>query len=464
MIPRRIGALIGILGGVFIYGLAKSASWEAPALLSITWLIVIFWVFEVIPLMITALVPLILFPLFDVVSLREATAPYAHPVIYLFLGGFMIAYGLEKYGLHRRFALALLDKMGHSTTRVLLALIIASAGLSMWISNTATTIMLLPLTLSIVEMMEANRPGLSGVVSPVFLLAIAYAANIGGTMTPVGTPPNILLLGLMESSGIAPPDFAAWIVRVAPWTLFMLAFLFWMQRRMLGKDAAIDARSWQRLIRRQREELGPLTPSQRRVLAIFALTAVGWIFRPFLVRGLGLSGLHDAVIAMLGGILMFVVPRAEEKGEALLTEADISRLPWGILILFGGALSLAAALKKHGVFDMLGAGIAHAVPAGWLPLLIIGLAIFATEVMSNSALTSVLIPVLLSLPGMGTSLAWAATLGASCAFMMPVATPPNAVVFSAPGMRDLRVMMRQGWWMNLAAWASLAAWYYLVGG
>ncbi len=431
-----------------------------PALLAVTWLIVVFWIFEVIPLAVTALLPLIAFPVTGVADIRTAAAPYAHPIIYLFLGGFMIAYGLEKHALHRRFALWLLGRVGHHPRHILWALIAVSAGLSMWISNTATTLMLLPLTLSIVQLVERQGGG-EAVAAPVFLLSVAYAANIGGTLTPVGTPPNVLFLGFMEEAGLRPPSFAEWMQYVIPWGLGMLAFLYWYQARRLRRMPQLGA-GWAQLLRDEQQKLGAMTPTQRRVLGVFLLTVAGWIFRPLIGRYLGVEGLHDAVIAMAGGFLMFVVPSAqtEGKGRGLLVLEDIARLPWPILILFGGALSMASALKAHGIFEVVGARLTEWVPPMWLPVVVIGVAIFATEIMSNSALTSIFIPILLALPAAGVPTAWAATLGASCAFMMPVATPPNAIVFSAPGMGRIQVMMRAGWWLNLAAWASLGLWYW----
>jgi len=433
------------------------------------------WLTEAVPLAVTSLLPLVILPAGGAATLSEASAPFASSIIFLFAGGFVLALAIQRVGLDRRIAVSVIVRAGGRPDRLVGAFMVVAAGLSAFISNTATTAMMLPLALSVLAAVE-GVPGWTDRDRVSFgrslLLGLAYAATIGGVATIIGSPPNALAAEFMREELGLDVSFVEWMMLALPITFILLPIAWVLLTRVLHPCRKGDIRSAAEAIA---GEAGgaPLTPSQRRVAMIFLITAAAWLGRPFvqdLAPVLGLLG--DAGIAVAAAIACFVIP-SERGAPAILDVASIRRLPWEILILFGGGLSLAASVKATGV----AAAIAESMAS--LPLLpaILVVAIVAagilllTELTSNTATAATFIPILaagaMALGVAPGDLVLAAAAAASCAFMLPVATPPNAIVFSADRV-TLGDMATAGVWLNLGALIIIAAlsrtlWPYLLG-
>ena len=440
------------------------------------------WLTEAIPVYATALLPLVLFPLLGAASMKAAAAPYAHELIFLFLGGFLIALAMERWGLHRRLALAALGLVGSRPDRMVGGFMGITALLSMWVSNTATAIMMLPVALSVIERF-AQQTGSAGAAealrdagSPVrgfalaLLLGIAYAASIGGIATPIGTPPNLLLLSYVQSHLEREISFVRWMAVALPLVAVFLPACWLLLTRVLfplGREPIEGGRG---LVTRALRELGPMGSGERVVLGVFLLACGLWISRPLLIDvELGgvrpFSGLSDAGVAMLAALALFAIPTDRRRGVFALDWETAARLPWGILLLFGGGLSLAAAIRHNGVGELLGGLVAGfaGVPSLVVVVAVVAGIVFLTELTSNTATTATLIPILAALaPGLGMDpllLIAPAAMAASCAFMLPVATPPNAVVFGSGFVRIFE-MSRAGFWLNWIGVALITACAY----
>lgn len=451
----QLGLLAGPLLALGIALLPPPAGLERAAMLvaGLLVLMAIWWATEALPIGVTSLLPLGLLPLIGVSSLKEIAAPYADTVVLLLLGGFIIAIGIEKWSLHRRIALNVLRLSGARLRLLAAGFMLATALLSMWISNTATALMMTPIALS-VALAAGGGPKLAGAL----LLGIAYAASIGGLATPVGTPTNLIAIGWLRENAGTDISFREWMEIGLPVTLVMLP-LAWMILTYGLKSSPEAARAASAAIRDQHAALGRLTTPEARVAAVFAAVALAWILREQLVRLPVLSGLTDMGIAILGAIAMFVVPHgsrsAEDghRGRALLDWEDARAIPWEVVLLFGGGLSLAGAVQASGLAGWLGTSLAAlgALPSLLVIVVIVTLLIFLTEVMSNVAAMTTFLPVLGALAaatGMDVRLlVLPCAMAASCAFMLPIATGPNAVVF---GTRQLSIgrMMRTGLWLN----------------
>jgi len=441
-VPRKAGLTLGLLlaAGAFLGcrlgGLPAPAAWTA----AVTALCASWWVLEPIPIPATSLLPFALLPLTGVLDEREVGGAYGHPLILLLLGGFLLSTAMEKSGAHRRLAFAILHRVGGaSRRRIVLGFMLTTAFLSMWISNTATALMMLPIALAVLDQDK------SGKLDVPLLLGITYAASIGGLGTPIGTPPNIIFLGIYrEETGIA-LGFLDWMKIGIPAVLCLLPLAWlWITR---GLDPGLDYAL---------PETGRWRPRERRVLWIFGLTALAWTTRTAPWGGwsglLGLEHAGDSTVALLAVVLLFILPNGE--GEPMLDWETAKRIPWGLLILFGGGIAIARGFQSSGLSDAL--GLALSGMAGWplpLTLLLLCLAVtFLTEVTSNTATTTLLMPVLAA-AGLGAGLDPAlfmvpAALSASCAFMLPVATPPNAVVFGTDRI-PIRTMARWGFGLNV---------------
>ncbi len=420
-------------------------------------LMIILWVTEAIPIPVTSLLPIVLFPLLGVLPLQEALEPYASPVIMLFFGGFVIALALEKYNIHRRVALNLVHWTGTSPSRVIAGFMIATAFLSMWISNTSTAVIMFPIGMSIIGIVEKQygkdsqllrRFGLA------LMLGIAYAANIGGSGTLVGTPSNAILVGMLRQIYNIRLDFAHWLIIGMPLILIM-TWLAWITLTKifypLGNKPLSTVGEY---VSKEVAKLGRPESSEKRVILVFGLTAFFWIFRAQINKFLGTMVLSDSLIATGSAILMFVVPAAGEKRESLLVWPDAVNLPWGILLLFGGGLSLAHGLSESGVIALIGDSILRFrdVPPIIIMTITVAIMLVLTELISGTALSSVLLPVIFGVAnGLHLSpveLAVPMVLVANGAFMMPMGTPPNAIVF-ASGYLKIKDMIRTGWLMNV---------------
>ncbi len=477
--PSRIlGLVAGPLGGVLVY--AALARWVAPpdaaphamrATMAVMVWMAVWWLTEATAIATTALLPLVLFPMLRVRTMHESAAEYAHPLIFLFLGGFLIALTMQRWRLDRRIALLTLRRFGTGHRSMIFGFMLATALLSAFVSNTATTAMMLPIAVSVIELIAGmSERDESRVVAEPLLLGIAYAATLGGMSTIIGTPPNAFLVGFVEET-IDPSyrqsiSFASWLPVGLPTTALLLPLTWWwLVHRLYRLDnrPLDEGRAW---IAGELQRLGPLSRAETLTLAVFTLTAITWVTRPWLVgirfawgdvTVTPFSGLSDAGVAISAAVVLFLMP-AGKDGQRLLDWNTARGVPWDILLLFGGGLSLAKAVQVNGVAQFIAerAALLHGVPSWALVLLVTTAVVFLTELTSNLATTTALLPILAALaPALDLHpflLIVPATLGASCAFMMPVATPPNALVFGT-GRIELRSMMRAGWWLN---WFSIA--------
>jgi len=450
----------------------------ATALLMAVW-----WVTDAVPLFATSLLPLVIFPLLGILS-GKATAPlYINSTIFLFLGGFMIALAMEKWNLHRRIALVIIRTVGGGPRRLILGFMVASAFLSMWISNTATAIMMMPIGMAIILQMErkfSRRESHSFTLA--LLLGIAYSCSLGGMATLVGTPPNLAFARIFEISfpQAEPISFGTWFVMALPISASMLALVWVLITRVLIKvprHLKVD----REIIDREYAELGPPRFEEKAVLVIFSLTALLWVFRNPLHLGAltvpGWSGLlpypgmiDDGTVAMFMALLLFLIPTRSPDADcaALLTSGGIRKLPWGIVLLFGGGFALAEGFQTSGLAELIGSrfGVLGDLPPPLMVALICLALTFLTEVTSNTATTQMILPILASLAvDMQVSpllLMIPATLSASCAFMMPIATPPNAIVFGSGRVR-IAEMARTGLVINLLGVLVVTTLFYLMG-
>ena len=405
-------------------------------------LMVTFWLFEVVPIYVTALFPFIFAIPLGVLEPSDLTSAYGHKYIYLFFGGFMLSLGLEKWDVHKQIAERIIRMVGTSKTRIILGFLIATGLLSMWISNTATALMMLPMAMAVLSNVEHEKKSRFSVF---LLLSVAYGASIGGMATLVGSPPNILMAGLLEDKYGITVDFLTWMKIGLPLSLILLTVMFLFFYLLLGKERKVG-------VHEVEHERKPWTANQKRVMALFTVIVLLWSFRTVLTKYTGIN-YSDEGVAVLGAILLFFLPGAK-KSEKLIEWKDTTRLPWGILILFGGGMALAKMLEINGVIEQLSL-VFHEYASAPLYLLLgvlVIIAIFGTEIMSNMALVSVFVPVVAEF-AIDTDysiiqLCMPITLAASCAFMLPVGTPPNAIVFSS-GLLKINQMARTGFVLNL---------------
>ncbi|MBX2915937.1 MAG: DASS family sodium-coupled anion symporter [Cyclobacteriaceae bacterium] len=431
---------------------------QAGKVLAVASWMIIWWIAEAAPVPITALLPLIVFPFLGIMNMSEAAAPYANPIIFLFMGGFMIALALEKHRLHERIALNLVRITGTSGNGIILGFTIATAFISMWISNTATAMMMLPIALSVINLLRRKTDTVTigernfGIA---LMLVIAYAANIGGTATIIGTPPNVVLVGLLDQFTHQKIPFGKWILVGLPLSAATIGLGYWVITRFIFPNKLKEIEGADALIKNRLTDMGPMRREEKLVLTIFTLTSLLWIFQQPLNLLLGNNFLNDTNIGMAGGTLMFIVPASFKHFRFLLVWKDTEKLSWGILILFGGGLCLAQGLSSAGIIQAVGSYIAQqSQSVNWLLFGLIVASIFITELMSNVALVQIFIPVVF---GIATNLGidpillgMPVAFGASMAFMLPVATPPNAIVFSSGHMK-VKDMMKAGFVMNILA-------------
>jgi sodium-dependent dicarboxylate transporter 2/3/5 len=463
---------IGLIGGPLLFALMMAfdstqqimptEAWRTAA--TGLWM-AIWWATEAIPVPVTAFIPLVTFDLLGISDIKATAAPYAHPVIFLFLGAFVLAIALERWMLHKRIALLILTHTGTDGKRLIAGFMLVSAFLSMWMTNTSTTMMLLPIAISVATVVIENLEQVTVKQKKDFqvalLLGLAFAATIGGLATLIGTPPNALLAGFLNENYGIDIGFAEWMMVGVPVTLVMLPIAWLMLTRLAFKvDIKASPAVHQHLAKLQKE-LGPMKSAEKRVAMVFVLVVVAWILRRPLTSFIGVEGLSDAGIAMAAALLLFILPSGDKQQYQLLNWSDATRLPWGVLILFGGGLSLAAAVSSTGLAQWLGESLSPLGTFGVVALIIAatGLVIFLTELTSNLATTATFLPVIAAIaiqqdlsPLM---LSVPVTLAASCAFMLPVATPPNAIVY-ASGMLTIPQMIRAGVLLNLFGMFLLA--------
>jgi sodium-dependent dicarboxylate transporter 2/3/5 len=456
--------MVGLLGGASAFALMVAlpaptgldpSGWRVAALAV---LMAVWWMTEALPVAATALLPIAALPALGVTAISTATAPYAHPLVFLFLGGFLIALAVQRWGLHRRIALGVLRLAGSRQDRLVGAFMVACAFLSMWVSNTATTIMMLPIALSVVGALGSEDSPF-----PVaLLLALAYSASIGGLGTLVGSPPNALLAGFVEQTYGLTIGFGQWMLVGIPVVVVMLVLTWVLLTRWLlpvGHDEVAGAREHFGALA---EELGPMSRGEWLVAAVFTAAALLWVGRPLFEGLLPPGTVSDTGIAMACAIALFVIPVDPSRGEFLLDWSSAEHLPWGVLLLFGGGLSLAGAIASTGLAQWLGAALD--VLGGWPTVALVAgvgtLVIFLTELTSNTATTAAFLPVVAALAtALGVPpmvLLVPAAIAASCAFMMPVATPPNAIVYGS-GHLTIAQMVRTGLWLNVVGVVAVTA-------
>ena len=429
---------------------------EGHAMLASVCWIAIWWVSEAIPIAATSLLPVVLFPLSGILEIRDTTTTYYSPMIMLFLGGFVIALAIEKWNLHQRIALNLIKIIGTRKDRIILGFMVATGFLSMWISNTATALMMLPIGLAITKKIgELQRNDISTENSSfqkALMLAIAYSASIGGMATLIGTPTNAIFSALSVQLFDQEVSFAQWMSFGFPISCVLLLVGWWYLARIIFKSELTEAAGAKNEIDKQLGELGTMSKAERLVAFIFGFIALCWILRSFLLDEL-LPGINDTTIAMFGALLLFVLP-GNDRREFLMDWKTAEKLPWGILLLFGGGLTIAAGFKSSGLALWIGEQLSSLdqLHFALILFLMIILVNFFTEITSNVATAAVLLPVLVALSEtIGVhpfSLMVGACVAASCAFMLPVATPANAIAYSS-GFLNMKDMVRTGLLMNL---------------
>lgn len=470
---RQMGGLIGgplVLTAVLLLPPPEGMPITAWRVAGVALLMAIWWVTEAMPIAATSLLPLALFPLLAILPIQQAAAPYANPTIFLFLGGFVIAFAMERWGLHRRIAFSVVRTIGIQPRRVVLGVMVATAFLSLWVSNTATAVMMLPIGLSVIKLIrpdemegEAGRDERN--FATTMMLGIAYAATIGGLGTLIGTPPNAFMAGfLLETYGVR-IGFGQWMLVGVPLVALLLPLTWFFLTRISFPFDLPEIPGGQETVDREYRLLGPVSLPERWVIGVFVVTAVAWMMRP--IYEPFVPGIDDAGIAMIAALVLFAIPLDRRGQEWVMTwEVAERRVPWGVLLLFGGGLSLADAIRSSGLADW----IASEVGRFQLSLLVMvflvtALVVFFTEVTSNTAAAATFLPLVASVAvGMGENpllLVVPAALAASTGFMMPVGTPPNAIAYGS-GYVTVPQMVRAGWALNLICVGVIVVVMYTV--
>ncbi len=437
-------------------------------MLAVTAWTAVWWITEAIPIAVTSLLPMALFPITGVLDAPATTAAYGHYIVFLFLGGFMLAMAFERWNLHRRVALMTILWIGQNQRMIILGAMLATAVLSMWISNTATSVMMLPIAIAIASQMRDN-PDTPADENDEFgkalMLSIAYSASIGGMASLIGTPVNLVLAGQVKSVFNVEIGFLEWMSIGLPVAILLLAICWLYLTRVAFRFDEGTMTGGREEIRRMLREQGPVSREEKLVLGVFVVTAVSWIARKQLIAPYA-PGVNDTVIAIVAAIVLFLIP-GRERGAGLLTWSEAVKLPWGVVLLMGGGFALAAGFDASGLAEYLASvlSVPDAVGLFVVVLLITAAVNFLTEVTSNVATVSMLMPVLaaaaLPLNIHPYLLMVPATLAAACAFMLPVATPPNAVVFGS-GYLTIPDMVRTGLWLNLISIIVIALVGYFI--
>ncbi|MGO1228379.1 MAG: SLC13 family permease [Brachybacterium sp.] len=501
---RRLGLVLGLLVAVLIYFLMPADVPHGAKLTAATAvLMAAWWMTEALPIPATALVPLVVFPVLNSeVGVDDVGASYGNNVIFLFMGGFMLALGMQRWNLHKRIALAIVGTIGTSPSLLILGFMVATGFISMWVSNTATAVMMLPIGLSVLMLVNKLRledavakgeePGegvdpdpeggsRDGEVAPVtskfgtaMMLGIAYAASIGSLATIIGTPPNALLAAHMSQEFGVTIGFGRWMMVGGPLAIVFMVIAWLLLTKVLYKPEITEIPGGTELIRQERSKLGRISAGETRVLAVFVLAALSWVFIPLLSDALGREDpwISDAGIAMVVGLVLFLLPAGAARGVRLLDWESAAKLPWGVLLLFGGGLALSAQFSSSGLTEWIGE-VTEGV--GGLPVVLIVAVVaagvlFLTELTSNTATAATFLP-LATAVAVGTGidpmlLAIPVAIAATCAFMLPVATPPNAIAYGS-GYVTIPQMAKAGLWLNLigivlvtATTMGLAVWVF----
>ena len=444
---------------------------EGNAVLASTLWIAIWWITEAIPIAATSLMPIILFPLSGGLSLSETTSSFGHRFVFLYLGGFILALSIEKWNLHKRIALNIIKIIGTDIKKIILGFMVSTAFLSMWISNTATSVMMLPIGIAIIKQIKdlKNTPENENLIfGKSLMLSIAFSASIGGVATLIGTPPNIIFAGIIQEIYNIEISFLKWFMFGFPVSIILL-FIAWLYlTNMAFKFKQDKFDEGKKEINRQLKAIGSMSYEEKIVLTVFVLTGLAWITRTFFLNKF-LPNLDDSIIALISGISLFIFQAKNKSGkkEKIMNWEDAVKLPWGILLLFGGGLAIAQGFQSSGLAAWIAQNMVQLEGFSiFLILLVVIAAVnFLTEITSNLATTAMLLPILaptaVILGVHPYILMVGATIAASCAFMLPVATPPNAVVFGS-GYIKMSDMVRVGVLMNFISITIILLMVYFV--
>ncbi len=456
-LSKQIALFLGpLLFGVIQFSNFNLISSTADTVIGVAFWMVIWWITETVSISVTALLPLLLFPLFDIMPMADVGANYGSPIVFLFFGGFVLALGLEKVNLHKRIALTIVKLTGTSPNKVVLGFMIATAFMSMWISNTASTVVMLPIAMSVISLLINDEDGFTKADKNFALsvmLGIAFSANAGGIATVIGTPPNSVLIGLLENEYNTQISFAKWLSFGLPFSIIMISIIYFILVKVLFPSSGLNFGTSASVISQELKKLGKLTSKEKLMLLIFSVIVTLWIFRSVINNLVPELGLSDTMISVFGALALFSIPHDIKRGDFILEWEDTKNLAWGILILFGGGLALAKGMSTSGIVDVVSQAISEAEMSVLITSsILIVLMLFMTELMSNVALTAVLAPVVagiaigLEIPMI--HLLIPVTIASSCAFMLPMATPPNAIVF-ASGYIKVNQMARAGILLNI---------------
>jgi sodium-dependent dicarboxylate transporter 2/3/5 len=469
-LSRKLGLFLGpIFFFIFSNLTTVLVSEKGDIVIAIALWMVIWWVTESVSISVTALLPLILFPLLDIMPIGDVGANYGSPIVFLFFGGFVMALALEKVNLHKRIALNIIKITGTTPNKVVLGFMIATASLSMWISNTASTVVMLPIAMSVIGLLINDADGFTKNdrnFALSVMLGIAFSANAGGIATVIGTPPNSVMIGLLENEYNIEISFLKWMVIGVPFSITMIAISYLVLVKWMFPNKQLKFAASKEIINTELKKLGPMSGKEKMVLTIFGVTVFLWIFRTLINKIFPDLGLSDTIISMLAAVSLFAIPYNLKKGDFLITWGDTPKLAWGILILFGGGLALAKGMSVSGIVDLVANAIAASeISILFTAVLLIFLMLFMTELMSNIALISVLAPVVAGIAiGLEIPILYLlipVTMASSCAFMLPMATPPNAIVF-ASGYIKVHQMARVGIVLNLIAVVLLVVMFQFV--
>ena len=469
-LPKKVGLLLAPILFFIVVNLPfHLVSETGDAVIAVAIWMVIWWITEAVHIAVTALLPLILFPLLKVMPIGDVGANYGSPIIFLFFGGFVLALALEKVNLHKRIALTIIKLTGTTPNKVILGFMIATAFMSMWISNTASTVVMLPIAISVIKLLIDDEDGFTKGdrnFALSVMLGIAFSANAGGIATVIGTPPNSVLIGLLENEYNTEISFLKWMIMGLPFSILMVAMCYLVLVKWMFPCNHIQFTTSGNVISEELKKLGKISKQERRVMTIFCITVFLWITRTIINKIFPGLKLSDTIISLIGAISLFAIPLNYKKGSFILKWNDTEKLAWGILILFGGGLALAKGMASSGLVDVITASIKN---GSFSPLIVVSLLIvlmlFMTELMSNVALVAVLAPVVagiaigLNIPILNVLIP--VTMASSCAFMLPMATPPNAIVF-ASGYVKVSQMVRAGVLLNCIAIVLLILYYLFV--
>ncbi|RNC92756.1 MAG: DASS family sodium-coupled anion symporter [Allomuricauda sp.] len=460
---KKLGLILGPLVFLVFLNLPfELVSEKGDAVIAVALWMLFWWITEAVSISVTALLPLLLFPLLKILPIADVGANYGSPIVFLFFGGFVMALALEKVNLHKRIALNIIRLTGTTPNKVVLGFMIATASLSMWISNTASTVVMLPIALSVIGLLINDEDGFTKNDQNFALsvmLGIAFSANAGGIATVIGTPPNSVMIGLLENEYNIQISFVKWMTMGVPFSALLITIVYLVLVKWMFPNRDLKFNASKQVIQSELKKLGPTSGKEKMVLAIFGVTVFLWIFRTLINKLFPGLGLSDTMISIFAAIALFAVPYNLKKGDFIIRWNDTSKLAWGILILFGGGLALAKGMSVSGIVDLVANGIAESDISILLTAsLLIALMLFMTELMSNVALVAVLAPVVAGIAiGLDIPILYLlipVTMASSCAFMLPMATPPNAIVF-ASGYVTVPQMARVGVVLNLISVALL---------